>query len=240
MKSYDLVGSIAILNEKAKNKGKIAKELLKNHKNIRTIVARKGMHHGLYRLRKTKYIAGEKTKETTHKENNSLIKLNIDTCYFSPRTASERLRIAKLVKKNETILVMFSGVAPYPLVIAKNANPKRIYGIEINEEAHNYALKNVKLNKLNNIELIKGNVKKIIPKLKIKFDRIIMPLPKTSSRYISLPLKHLKQKGYLHYYLFSRRVPQKQIKSLKIKKITKLNQIAPGKYKYCIDFKKVA
>ena len=240
MKSYDLVGSIAILNEKAKNKEKIAKDLLKSHKNIETVVIRKGMYSGLHRLRETKYIAGEKTKETVHKENNALIKLNIDTCYFSPRTASERLRIAKLVKKNETILVMFSGVMPYGVVIARNAKPKKIYGIEINKEAHKYALENVRLNRISNIELIRGNVKNIIPKLKIKFDRVIMPLPKTSFRYLSLPLKHLKQKGYLHYYLFSRRAPKKQIRSLKIKKITKLNQIAPGKYKYCIDFQKIA
>jgi len=240
MKSYDLIGSIAILNEKVKGKEKLAKELLKNHKNLKTIVARKGVHHGLYRLRKTKHLAGKKTKETVHRENNTLIKLNIDTCYFSPRTASERLRIAKLVKKNETILVMFSGVMPYGIVIARNAKPKKVYGIELNKEAHKYALDNVRLNKLSNIELMRGNVKDIMPRLKIKFNRIIMPLPKTSSRYLSLSLKYLKQKGYLHYYLFSRRVPKKQIKSLKVKKITKLNQIAPGKYKYCIDFQKLA
>ena len=238
MKSYNLIGSIAVLNEKTRNKEKTAEELLKKHKNIKTVVISKSIHSGLYRLRKTKHILGEKTKETIHKENKSVLKLNIDACYFSPRTSSERLRIAKLVKKSEVILVMFSGIAPYPIVIAKNANPKKIYGIETNKEAHKYALENIKLNRLNNIELIRGNVKKVMPKLKIKFHRIIMPLPKTSFRYFDLPIKNLKKKGYLHYYLFAKRLPKKDIKGLKIKKVTRLNQISPGKYKYCIDFQK--
>ena len=73
---------------------------------------------------------------------------NVEKVYFSPRLATERLRIAKLVKKNESVLVMFSGSGAYPLVIAKNSNPNIIYGIEVNPIAHKYAEQNIFLNKI--------------------------------------------------------------------------------------------
>ena len=69
---------------------------------------------------------------------------------------------------------MFSGSGVYPVVISKNTKAKEIYGIEINPIAHKYAEENIKLNKLKNIKLFCGDVKKTIPKLNRKFDRIFL------------------------------------------------------------------
>lgn len=243
--SYDIIGNIIILSEKTKSPKLAAKALLKSHKNVKTVGIITGIHKGKYRTRKIKILAGEKTKEAFYKENNVLILLNIKTCYFSPRLASERLRIAKQIKKNEIVLVMFSGVAPYPLVISKNSKAKGVYAVEINPQAHKYAEKNVRLNKLTNIKLYKGDVNKILPKIKIKFDRIIMPLPKTSVKYLFLALKKAKSKAKIHLYVFSHegKLKQKleQIKKYKVKilKIIKAGTYAPGKYRYCIDLQKI-
>jgi tRNA (guanine37-N1)-methyltransferase len=64
-------------------------------------------------------LAGKNTKEAVHGENGVQMKVNLEQTYFSAKSAHERLRIAQLVKPGEEILVMFSGVAPYPLVLAK-------------------------------------------------------------------------------------------------------------------------
>jgi len=81
--------------------------------------------------------------------------------------------VAKQVKKNERILVMFSGIAPYPVVFAKNTEAKKIVGVEWNPTAHKFAEKNIIINKVQDkVEVIKGDVRKIVPKLK-KFDRIV-------------------------------------------------------------------
>ena len=135
-------------------------------------------YSGRLRTPKITIIAGEKTKETVHKENNIFLKLNVETCYFSARSSNERLRIARLVKPGESVLVLFSGVAPFVCVIAKNTQAKEVHGIELNKKAHRYAQGNVVLNKFTNVQLLQGDVKKIVPTLKKKFDRIIMPLPK--------------------------------------------------------------
>jgi len=238
--SFDIVGNIAILNEKTKNKAKAAKDLLKGYKNIKTVLVRKGIHEGRHRLLKYRFLAGERTKETTYKENNVRLFLNIEKTYFSSRLSNERLRISKLTKNGEKVLVMFSGVGPYPIVISKNTKAKEIYGIEINKDAHKYAEENVKLNKTNNIKLFMGNVNKVLPKINKRFDRIIMPLPKSSTRYIRLAIKHLRKKGYLHLYIFSRKEnPKRKIKGLKQIRSVRCGGYSPGKDRYCLDFQKV-
>ncbi len=90
-KSYDIIGDICILNKKG-NKAQ-AQLLLKKFKNIKVILKRSGIHKGKYRTRKLSWLAGEKRKETIHKENNALMKLDVEKCYFSQRLSEERKRI---------------------------------------------------------------------------------------------------------------------------------------------------
>jgi len=250
--SYDILGDILIIEipSKLKNQKQIANKLLKEHKNVKTIVKKSGIHKGKYRLQKYTHLAGQRKKQTEYKENNIRLKLDIEKTYFSPRLATERLRIAKQVKKSEEVLIMFSGVAPYPLVIAKNSQPKEIYGIEVNPCAHKYALENLKLNKTENIKLYKGDVRKVLPKIKKKFNRIAMPLPKGAEGYLDLALKSIKKKGIIHFYDFQeeKNIPKdsrekiekackKQKKKFKILKIVKCGQYSPRKYRICVDFK---
>lgn len=243
--SYDVIGDIAILNEKGTKKQ--AQLLLKKHKHIKAVYKRAGIHKGKYRIRKLKHLAGEKRTETIHKENKVLIKLDIEKCYFSQRLSEERKRIFKQVKKNESVLVAFSGVQPYGLTIAKNTKAKEVYGIEINPIAHKYAEENVRLNKLTNVINYKGNIKNILPKLRKKFDRIIMPLPKSSKLYLDIIKRKVKKNGIIHLYLFLKKeqlnkkhieeIIKKYIKKFKIKKIKKTGAYSPGVYRVCIDFK---
>jgi len=247
--SFDTIGNIALFTsfpKELKNKEKlISEQLLKQNKNIETVAKKINQFSGKYRLQKIKILAGKKTKETIHKENGIKLKLDIEKTYFSPRTGSERLRIAKLVKNNESILVMFSGVAPFPLVIEKNSNPKEIYAIETNPSANTYAKENLLLNKSKKIKLIKGDVSKELPNLKSKFDRIIMPLPKSADSYLEIALKKLKQKGTIHFYDFSQKKDfpktsldkiKKYCKKFKVIKKVLCGQYSPYTYRVCIDF----
>ncbi len=244
--SYDIIGDILIFEIKDKLTKKeekvIAEKLLKLNKNVKVVAKRADIYKGKYRTRKIKILAGENRKETTHKENGIRIKLDVEKCYFSPRLSQERLRIAKLVKKNEDVLVMFSGVSPYNLVISKNSKANLIYGIEINPIAHKYAVENVRINKCTNVIPIKGDVKKELPKLKKKFDRIIMPLPKKAESYLNLVLKYLKKNGTIHLYIFANENDFNNIKkkySNKFKvKLTRCGAYAPEIYRICLDIKR--
>lgn len=251
--SFDVVGDILIFSEFPKELDKkeklIGTTILENYPHIKTILKKIKKYSGRFRTPKLKVIAGEKKKETIHRENNVLIKLDIEKVYFSTRMSSERKRIAELVKPNESILVMFSGCAPYPLVIAKNSKCREVYGIEINPIAHKYALENVKKNKMDNkIKIFLGDVKKILPNLNKKFDRILMPLPKGGENFLELALKHIKSNGTIHFYDFLnenefykaeekiKKACEKVKKKYKILNIVKCGQYAPGFFRVCVDF----
>ncbi|MBI2651851.1 class I SAM-dependent methyltransferase family protein, partial [Candidatus Woesearchaeota archaeon] len=251
--SFDVVGDILIFSEFPKELAKkekiIGNTLLENYNRIKTILKKTKKYSGKFRTPKLKVIAGEKRKESICKENNVFIKLDVEKVYFSPRMASERKRIAELIKPNESILVMFSGCAPFPLVIAKNTKCKEIYGVEINRIAHKYALENVKKNKLENkIRLFLGDVKRIMPKLNKKFDRILMPLPKGGENFLNLALKYAKAKGIVHFYDFehenefykteekAKKACNRIKRKCEILNIVRCGQYSPGFYRVCVDF----
>jgi len=252
--SYDVIGRIIIFSDfprKLYSKEKIiGQELLKNHKNINSIFKKIKKHSGKFRTRKLKLIAGENNNETIHHENKIKVKLNAEKVYFSPRLSEERKRIYEQVKKGEKILVLFSGCGVYPLIIAKNTDAKEIIGIEINPTAHKYALLNLELNKIKNtIKFILGDVKKILPKISRKFDRIIMPLPKGAENFLALALTKIKKNGFIHFYSFSVQNKHDKIieiikvqckrmkKKCRIINVIKCGQFSPRVNRICVEFK---
>ncbi len=138
-RSYDVVGDIAIVeipHGLGKKEKLIGETILKLYKHIKVVCKKVGIHSGRFRLQKLKIIAGENRKETICKENNVQLKLNPEEVYFSVRLSTERKRISKLIRKGELVLVMFSGVAPYPIVISKNTKASQIFGIEVYVKTH--------------------------------------------------------------------------------------------------------
>jgi tRNA (guanine37-N1)-methyltransferase len=250
--SFDIVGDILIFadfpQELQKKEKRIGESILKLLKHIKVVAKKTKKYSGKYRTPKLKIIAGEKRKETVYKENDVRLKLHVEKVYFSPRLSNERKRIAGLVQPGESVLVMFSGCAPYPCVIAKNSKPKEVVCIEINPAAHKYAEENIKLNKLNNVTLYLGDVKKIIPKLHQKFDRILMPLPKGAEAYLDIALKASKKGTVLHFYDFLNEIEfekahekisvacLKANKHFLILNTVKCGQFSPGVFRVCVDF----
>ncbi len=262
--SYDLFGTTALVRfpEKFKrsNKKKFAENLLKEQKGIKTVLEKSGDIKGRLRKLSTTFLAGEDTKEVLYRENNCVFRFNIDKTYFSPRLSNERKEIVSLIKKNEVVLVMFAGVAPFSIVIAKNSKAKKVYSNELNREANKYAELNIRLNKLKDkIELVSGDIKKvtdkiikgekfegnIIPK---KFDVIVMPRPQLKDSFLEQAFKLSKKGTRVYYYDFCKideiddiiEKVKKQAEDFKIKiKILKTKHagdIAPYKVRLRVDF----
>jgi len=251
--SFDVVGSVAIIEipeELEKKEKLIANTLIDLFKPVKTVVKKSGIHYGKYRRQKLTVIAGENTKVAEYKESGVRLKIDLEKCYFSSRLGTERLRVAKQIKPGDMILVMFSGVAPYPLVIAKNAEPEFIYGVELNPVAHKFAKENVVLNKAQDkITLYKGDVVNVVPNLKQKFDRILMPMPKTALTFLEAAFKAAKKGTIIHFYTFGKEEEFKDLrnqikaeckkhkKKCRILRTVKAGNYAPGVYRVCIDFK---
>jgi tRNA (guanine37-N1)-methyltransferase len=250
----DIVGNIAILKFPRRTPWIIkklkARKFLKQNKNITTVLEKTQGFFGKLRTQKTKHLAGIKTKQTTYKENNCIFKFNVDESYFSSRLSNERKMIAdkitKLTKKNFKILIMFAGIAPYPIIIAKKLKQKNksfhIYANELNKRANKDARKNITLNKLQKyITLIPGDAKKI--KSKEKFDIILMPRPNLKETFLKTALKLSKKGTTIFYHGFGTKqeVLNEIKKETKNKigkiKIRKAGDIAPYKFRWQAQFK---
>jgi len=250
--SFDIVGSIAILEipeELEKKEKLVAETLLKLQKNIKTVVKKAGIHGTEFRTQPMEYLAGVDTKETVHIEHGVRIKLDIEQVYFSPRLSTERLRVAEQVRPGESVLVMFSGCGVYPLVLAKKSKARYIHGIELNPIAHKYALDNVKLNKVSNVQLLQGDVKDLIPKLNKTFDRVLMPLPKNAEDFLGSAIKVCKNGTIIHLYQFldenEFEKGKNKIKeffkdngmNIQIMNLVKCGQHAPRVFRVCLDLR---
>ena len=209
LSTYDIIGKIAILDlpkELEKYKKEIAKFLMQKNKNIQTVAQRQTATKGEYRIRKISIITGKKTTKTINRESGANFLVDINKMYYSPRFSEERLRIARQVKENENVLVLFSGICPYPIIIEKYSKPRQIIAIELNKKAHTYALENIKMNKCKKIIAINADVRKELQKKKYLnwADRIIMPYPTKAEMFFNAALKVAKKNSIIHLYTFKK------------------------------------
>ncbi len=218
-KSYDIIGTIAIVEldqfnplQKAKELKKIiAKAIIAVNHNIKTVFEKVSDIEGRFRLRKLEFLAGEENFTTIHKENSCNFKVDIRETFFSPRLNYERQRISNAdIKGGELIVDLFSGVGPFSIQIAKSNNVK-IFAFDVNPNAIKYLRENISLNTIKGtIKPYNKNVKELVnPQdsvgnlLKHRVDRIIMNLPKSSLDFIDV-VSHLAKKSgcFVHNYQF--------------------------------------
>ncbi len=207
-KSYDIVGDIAVIRvpEPLKRRSKIiAEAVMQSHKRLKAVWRQTSSVSGNFRLRGLELVLGERKTEAVHNEYGCVFKVDLEKCYFSPRLAYERMRIARQVRPNETILNMFAGVGCYSIIIAKHSKPKKIFSIDTNSSAIQYMRENIKLNRVEETVVpVQGDSKKVIEeRLQNIADRIIMPLPEKAYEYLDYAVMALKPTGgWIHYYDF--------------------------------------
>ena len=257
MANYDILGNIAIVKFgngiSDEEKLRKAEEIIAQYKSVRTVLEKTDKVSGRLRTIKTKLVLGEDTLIANYVENGCKFKLNVETCYFSPRLAGERLDVAKMIKPKDKVLVMFSGVAPFSIVVAKHARPKKLVSVELGKECCKYALENVKMNKLDNIvEVLQGDVKRIVPKLSLrkeKFDVILMPRPNLKDTFLKQAFELCKKNTKIIYYGFC---PESKLdvmleelykeakkckKKIKIIHVKEAGDIAPYEHRYRVEIK---
>src|SRR3989338_3368383 len=228
MAPYDIIGNVVLMKfdrkTKAKEKKKIGLKFLKEHPSVNSVLEKSGKIKGRLRTPMTKWVAGDKNKEVLYRENGCAFRFNVDSCYFSPRLASDRKEVAEKVKAGERVLVMFSGVGVYGVVIAKLSKAKEVVCVELGKEPSKYALENVKLNKLmDRVKIVQGDVRKVIGKgglnlkgnlvkkgglnlkgnlVPLRFDRIMMARPNLKDSFLDFAFSVLKKGGEISYHGF--------------------------------------
>jgi len=206
--SYDIVGNIAIIRSShasPENAQNAAKAIMNIHKSVKTVLIQASPVAGDFRLRRLTHVAGENKTSTIHKEHGCLFSVDVAKCYFSPRLSHERMRIAGIVKPNETVINMFAGVGCFSIIIAKHANAAKVFSIDANPAAIQFMQQNIRLNRVyDKVIPLLGDSKEIITsRLQRVADRVLMPLPEKALEYLPCAVSALKASGgWIHYYGF--------------------------------------
>lgn len=236
---YKKIGDILILNDSCPHEDY---ENLSEKHNVKTIMKIDHIQ-GTRREPVYKVLFGSET-ETINKENGCLFKLDLSKVMWSKGNNNERLRIAKLVGDDETVIDMFAGIGYFSIPIGVHSNAKRVYAIEINPNSYHYLCENIKLNKLNNIVPILGDCKVETPKYKA--DRIVMGYVKTTHHYLKVAIDSLNKGGIIHYHEtvpeklmetrpIERIISQAGDRDVELLKINKIKKYAPGVEHVVVD-----
>ncbi len=202
VRGYELYGSIAVVESGPREAKSAAKRLMLSNKNIKTVLRKGGAVSGKYRTRKLVYVAGAKNYLAEYRENGCVFRFDMRKVFFSTKLAYERKRISELAKDGEHVIVMFAGVGPYSIEIAKPHRKSKVVSIELNPQASRYARENALLNKTPNVVVEQGNVEKFTGKYSRFADRIVMPLPMDSFMFLPAALKMCAKLCTIHYYTF--------------------------------------
>ncbi len=203
-RGYEQLGTIAVIGSKLKSvkERQVAKALMQTNKSITTVLAKAGPISGTYRTRKLRYVAGIRTYTALYRENNCMFKFDVRKVYFSSKLSYERARIAAQVQDKENVMVMFAGVGPFAIEIAK-AHPKtNVVAIEINKHGYESMLENIERNKTHNVKAVLGDVKKAYGKYRRWADRVIMPLPMSSLSFLDEAYAVSKRNAIINIYSF--------------------------------------
>ncbi len=245
---WQVLGDIIIvsLDEKIEfRKHEIGRALLSYYPRCRTVLHDMGIR-GKMRQPAREIIAGTIT-ETIYKENGCLFLLDAMRIMFSKGNLEERRRMSCL-GKDEIVIDMFAGIGYFSIPMGVHSKPRKLIAIEINPVAFNYLLKNIKLNKIENIiEPVPGDCSKVIPEGIA--DRVIMGYL-DSNEYLDCGIRAISPGGgVIHYHeavpeaIENRPVERiiecarRQGKNAEIISVTRIKKYAPGVWHVVVDAK---
>ena len=190
--------------------------------------------HKVKSIIKVKRIEGQKREptieilygnetETVHKENGCLFNLDLSKVMWAKGNNNERLRIAKLVGKGETVVDMFAGIGYFSIPIGVHSQADHIYSIEINPNSYHFLKNNITLNKINK----KAGYDRLVPILgdcaieapKYSADRVLMGYVKTTHHFLKPAMECVKDGGIIHYH---ETVPLKLIETRPYERVKKV------------------
>ncbi len=164
----------------------------------RTVVRDLGHISGTFRTPEVELLYGEGT-ETIHYENGIYYKLDVAKLMFSSGNIDEKLRMAALDCRGETVVDMFAGIGYFTLPLAVHARAKEVIACEINPLAHRYLVENVALNRVQGIVRPWLGNNMDLPGEGFA-DRVVMGYVRTTAAHLGKAFRLVRRGGTIHYH----------------------------------------
>ena len=152
-KGFHLVGHVALLRLNPKLMPfaeAIGNETLKYDLRIKSVAVRTGRTSKVTRIPDYTLVAGRSNTETIHKEAGVLFQVDPLRVTFSGGNITERIRMGQVPHHDEIIVDMFACIGQFALHMVKKKTVQ-VTAIEINPEAYAYLVRNIKLNKVEDL-----------------------------------------------------------------------------------------
>lgn len=246
-----MVALVELEEGSEKNIEEVAREVMAENGNIKSVLQKFPGTKGGYRTKTYKFIAGDRNTEVLHKEYGYLLKLDPQKVYFSPRESTVRQHISGRVMPGDRVLVMFAGVGPYPVCMAKT-QPKlsEVVAVEFNPEAFRYMKDNVRMNKIAHLVTpLMGDVREVCAEMQGQFDVVVMPMIEAFD-FIDLAIRCCKRGGLVNVYMVSDKgrlyedcraaIKEKMEaagREYEIEDESKVGLYSPGKWKVLIEIR---
>lgn len=181
---------------------KLASEVARKYRRVRSVIAYSGVK-GPYRLPASRHVWGEPPQDLIHREYGVEFMVDPLRVMFCLGNSFERLRTAMLTRDWETVVDLFAGVGQFSVPIAVHARPKKVYAIEINEEAYSYLVRNVNINRVSDVvQPLLGDCRGVVERgLRRVADRVIMGYFFGTIDYLPAGLSCLRREGgVIHFH----------------------------------------
>ena len=196
---YERVGDVLVL--------RLPEELLPLREEIasayaramgaRVVLREAGRINGIHRSPEMEVLYGHGT-ETVHFENGLYYKLDTARLMFSSGNIDEKLRMASLDCRGETVVDMFAGIGYWTLPFAVRAHAERVIACEINPVAFRYLKENIALNGVEHIVQPVLGDNRDLPGEGFA-DRVMMGYVRTTHRFLEKAFSLIRPGGVMHY-----------------------------------------
>lgn len=163
----------------------------------RTVLLEKGIIRGVERRPDVELLYGTET-ETTHSESGILYRLDPTKVMFSSGNFDEKLRMASLDCRGETVVDMFAGIGYFTMPLAAKAGAEKIIACEINPEAIRFLRKNIELNRVaDQVTVFEGD-NRDLPEEGFA-DRVVMGYVNITWQFLPKAFSLVRKGGIVHY-----------------------------------------
>lgn len=163
----------------------------------RTVLLEKGIIRGVERRPDVELLFGTET-ETTHSESGILYRLDPTKVMFSSGNFDEKLRMASLDCRGETVVDMFAGIGYFTMPLAAKAHAERVIACEINPEAVRFLRMNIELNRVGDVVTVFEGDNRELPGEGFA-DRVVMGYVNVTWQFLPKAFSLVKKGGMIHY-----------------------------------------
>ena len=163
----------------------------------RTVLLEKGIIRGVERRPDVELLYGSET-ETTHSESGILYRLDPAKVMFSSGNFDEKLRMASLDCRGETVVDMFAGIGYFTMPLAAKARAEKVIACEINPDAIGFLKKNIELNRVaDRVTVFEGDNRQLPGEMFA--DRVVMGYVNVTWQFLPKAFSMVKRGGIIHY-----------------------------------------